>query len=42
MIFINNEWYVAGWLTEFGNYLNAIKLLNKKILEVIQSQIDSN
>ena len=32
MEFIRNAWYVAGWSSEFGNDLIAVKILDENIV----------
>ena len=32
MVFVRNAWYVAGWSSEFGNDLSAVKILDENIV----------
>ena len=32
MEFVRNAWYVAGWSSEFGNDLSAVKILDENIV----------
>ena len=32
MAFVRNAWYVAGWSSEFGNDLSAVKILDENIV----------
>jgi len=32
MAFVQNAWYVAGWSSEFGNDLSAVKILDENIV----------
>ena len=32
MAYVRNAWYVAGWSSEFGNDLSAVKILDENIV----------